>query len=81
MENKKGKDTPAYGGRASDEANEVIAVLLNLLRRADDQLRDPPQLSPEAQRAVRHHDRIAASLAVKLFTEDRADRSPALTQT
>lgn len=82
MENKKGKDNeqdqskPEY----SSEANQVVAILLGLLQRADEEVRltrriaEAETTTPPTTKAVddarRNYEQISSSLRTRAFPED-----------
>jgi hypothetical protein len=61
------KENPRPEPQDYDQAKQVVDVLLQLLRRADDQVRTSQELGEDAKRAVEEYKSISASLAVKQF--------------
>lgn len=75
MSNPKETATNAQHNQSHDPSHQVVEVLLDVLRRVDRQAKQAAELGPEAQCAVKAYERIAATLAVQEFTEDKADRA------
>jgi hypothetical protein len=73
MANPKETTTVAQESHKHDPSHQVVEVLLDVLRRVDREAKQAAELSPEAQAAVESYEEIAAALAVREFSEDKAD--------